>query len=268
MQNHHAGVSLAAAVVCCFSGAAFAQNEARPGPPSPYVAPVAHVHAAEGTGCSFDFSSIATESILANDFAALNAECADITGPDMGWSMRNNSSPAGTNTWFRGNDQVFVAHAGADDSYIGVNFNSVAGANTISNWLLSPVINFTGTTELSFFTRGPAGSTFPDRLEVRLCTGDPCTSVGAGPNDVGDFTDLLLTINGALNQGGYPTGWTQFTLSTAGLDLPASGSGRVAFRYFVTNGGPNGANSDFIGIDSVSITGATLPVELQGFSVD
>ena len=32
--------------------------------------------------------------------------------------------------------------------------------------------------------------------------------------------------------------------------------GRLAFRYFVENGGPTGANSDYIGIDTFVFNGA------------
>lgn len=58
-------------------------------------------------------------------------------------------------------------------------------------------------------------------------------------------------MNPSLITGVYPTSWTKFTATVSGLAGPTSG--RVAFRYFVTNGGPSGANSDYIGIDEFSI---------------
>src|SRR5262249_4696850 len=98
------------------------------------------------------------------------------------------------------------------------------------------------------------------RLEVRLCTADPCTNVGTSETDTGDFGTLLLTINPNLETGGDPTGqngypdeWTQFTLS----GLPSSGNWRIAFRYFVTDAGLFGDNSDIIGIDRVVIDNGT-----------
>src|SRR5205085_11413703 len=66
--------------------------------------------------------------------------------------------------------------------------------------------------------------------------------------DVGDFTTLLLDINPTLVTGVYPTVYTQFTVTITGV--PALTTGRLAFRYFVTNGGPSGANSDIISIDT------------------
>ena len=37
--------------------------------------------------------------------------------------------------------------------------------------------------------------------------------------------------------------------------IPGPTTGRLAFRYFVENGGPSGANSDYIGIDRTVYTG-------------
>src|SRR5206468_929520 len=37
------------------------------------------------------------------------------------------------------------------------------------------------------------------------------------------------------------------------INLPVSASGRLGFRYFVENGGPFGANSDFLGIDTMAV---------------
>jgi hypothetical protein len=93
-------------------------------------------------------------------------------------------------------------------------------------------------------------------LEVRLSTNGASTNVGKGSSAVGDVTTLLLTINPNLERGGYPEYWTQYTITLSGL--PAGGaSGRVAFRFFVTNGGPMGEYSEYIGIDTFSInTGA------------
>jgi hypothetical protein len=93
-------------------------------------------------------------------------------------------------------------------------------------------------------------------LEVRLSTNGASTNVGTGAA-VGDFTTLLLSINPTLTTTGYPTSWTQFTVTISGL--PAPTSGRIAFRYYVTSGGPTGTNSDYIGIDNVVYTPYVCP---------
>jgi uncharacterized repeat protein (TIGR01451 family) len=165
-----------------------------------------------------------------------------------GWFIQNNSQPIGTLSWFQGNAAVFPAHSGAPTSYIAVNFNSGGMVATISNWLLTPELDLSAIDTMTFFTRAVAASTFPDRLQVRYSTNGPSTNVGTLATDVGDFTNLALDINPTLMVGGYPQVFTQFTLT--GAEINAPGTGRVAFRYFVTNGGPAGSNSDYIGIDT------------------
>src|SRR5690606_21997858 len=131
---------------------------------------------------------------------------------------------------------------------IGANFNNTAGTGTISNWLMTPEMVLQNGTEVRFWTRVPTGSTLPDRLEVRLSTAGASTDVGATATSVGDFSTVLTSINPTLASGGYPDVWTEFVLTFS--DLPATTSGRVAFRYFVTGAGPTGSSSDYIGIDT------------------
>jgi hypothetical protein len=192
---------------------------------------------------------------------AVITEAFDTVGAcPAGWACTNNSAVVGTTTWFQGNSAVFPAQAGAPTAYIGANFNSTTGANTISTWLVSPQVNFGTGATLSFWTRTVTASPFPDRLEVRLSTAGASTNVGTGPTGVGDFTNLLTTVNPNLvtttncpitPTTGYPDTWCQITVTNAG-GIPTTGSGRIAFRYFVTNGGPDGANSNYIGIDTFS----------------
>lgn len=182
---------------------------------------------------------------------AITEDFANITTlPAAGWFTQNNSTPNGTTGWFQGNSAVFPSQAGAPTAYIGANFNNSVGTNTISNWLLTPNRTFTNGDVIKFWTRTPTESQFPDRLEVRFSGAGASTNVGTGTAGIGDFTQVLLTINPGLTVGGYPEVWTEFTITISGLAAPTSG--RVAFRYFVTNAGPNGANSNFIGIDTFS----------------
>jgi hypothetical protein len=181
----------------------------------------------------------------------------DITTlPGSGWFLQNNSSPIGSTGWFQGNSAVFPAHAGAATAYIGANFNNASGAGTVSNWLLTPVLNLNDGDTISFWTRS-INSTFPDRLEVRMSTNGASTNVGTLATDVGDFTQVLTTINPSLAVGGYPGVWTEFVLPVDSVPTPTDG--RIAFRYFVTNSGPSGANGDYIGIDTFDFTDGTPP---------
>jgi hypothetical protein len=166
-----------------------------------------------------------------------------------GWAVNNLSSPTGTTGWFQGNNAVFNAFNGASNSYVGANFDNTGNTGTISNWLIMPNVNLNNGDVLTFYTRKVA-SIFPDRLQVRMSTSGASTNVGSLATDVGDFTTLLLDINQSLTSTGYPNLWTQYTVTISGLSNPVSG--RLAFRYFVTNAGQSGANSDYIGIDAVN----------------
>lgn len=180
-----------------------------------------------------------------------------------GWYQQNNSAPAGTNpVWFQGNPPSaggpFIAYNGADNAYIACNYNSTSGAGTISNWLVTPNRTFRNGDVITFYTRKyDVGQDYPDRMEVRLSTNGSSTNVGSGASAVGDFTTLLVSVNPSLIVGGYPRQWTQYTITISGL--PAPTSGRIAFRYYITNGGPSGTNSDYIGLDNVVYTPYTCP---------
>jgi len=185
-----------------------------------------------------------TPTVISEGFDTITA---NVPGP--GWFAQNNSTTVGTTTWFQGNSAVFPSHTGAPTSYIGANFNSTTGASTISTWLLTPAVTLQNGAQMTFWTRG-TGSSFPDRLQVRMSTNGASTNVGTGPTGLGDFTTLLLDINPTYQTGagGYPSVWTQQTITVTGVPSPTLG--RFAFRYFVENGGPSGANSDYIGIDT------------------
>jgi hypothetical protein len=195
--------------------------------------------------------SISTKSI------ALSEGFDDITTlPADGWALINNSNPLGTSSWFQGNSGVFTAHEGADDSYIGANFNNTSGVGTISNWLITPVITLNNGDEITFWTRSSNQDIWPDRLQVRLSLEGSSTDIGATATSVGDFTTLLLSINENLQTNTYPVVWTEYALTLSGLGPNVEG--RIAFRYFVTDGG-TGPNSNYIGIDSFSYEPTDTP---------
>ncbi len=160
--------------------------------------------------------------------------------PNLGW---NQGAGAAT----------FPAYEGLEDEYISVNYNSTSGS-VINNWMITPVLNLENGDEITFWSRTITGSTFPDRLELRL---DPtgANTDPSGPASVGSYTELLLEINPGLTIGGYPETWTQYTVTVSGLT--GAVDTRVAFRYWVTDGGPVGNNSNYIGIDSLSIEEGT-----------
>lgn len=199
-----------------------------------------------------------------------------------GWSLQNLSTPVGSTNWFQGDPSTFGSHDGAANAYIAADYKNTGGdgetsTGTINNWLITPELAFSAGATLTFWTRtiggasegGPpaepqfalaaaaaAASEYPDRLEVRLSTAGASTAVG-------DFSTLKLSINPDLTQVDYPTEWTKYTVT----GLPSNGSGRIAFRYAVTDAGPGGSNSNYIGIDRVQYgleTTAAVPVPVGG----
>jgi len=187
------------------------------------------------------FATAAT-SLLALGAAAAKAAGTEVlkegfdavNGLD-GWTLLNNSTPPGTG-WFQGNPGLFRARSGADDAYAAANFlGAEGGSGTVDNWLITPALELSGTTLLSFVTRSSAEPGFNDLLEVRFSSGDGLDPAG--------FSTVLATAGGAC---GYPSDWKEFRAT-----LAASGSGRIAFRYV----GPADALS-YVGLDSVSVVTA------------
>ena len=179
-----------------------------------------------------------------------------------GWVTRNNSTVAAPNhLWTQGEPTTFSNQDPADfpDAYAGVGSDSTLGegANeTLSNWLLTPQGTLTNTTAVSFYTRTVDTVLSPDRLEVRLSASGASANVGTGAEDVGDFTRLLLTVNPTLTADGYPSVWTQYTITFA--DLSAAVTGRIGFRYYVIGGGQSGINGNYIGIDTLRTNAVTV----------
>jgi hypothetical protein len=181
--------------------------------------------------------------------------------PGLGWSLQNNSTePISDPGWYQSDGSNFPAQSGAASSYAANDFLSTQGeegTEIISDWLITPTLNLQNGDTITFYTRTLTGSIFPDRLQLRLSTNGTSTNVGTTETSVGDFTTLLADVNPSLLEGGYPETWTPITVSLSGFSSPFSG--RFAFRYFVTDAGPFGTNSNFIGVDTVSVVRPIAP---------
>ncbi|MEC4004675.1 choice-of-anchor J domain-containing protein [Flavobacterium sp. SUN052] len=168
-----------------------------------------------------------------------------------GWTILNLSSPTGSTSWFQGSTP-FAAYSGAATSYIGVNYNSTAGTGVISNWLITPSLSLQNGDVISFYTRttNVGANLYPDSLELRLSTNGAFSSDPNNVSSVGDYTNLAIAVNPDLLDD-YPHTWTLYSYTISGLTGPTDC--KIAFRYYVTDGGPSGNNSDYIGIDSFSV---------------
>lgn len=193
-----------------------------------------------------------------------------------GWVIKNNSKPIGTLSWVQGYYYISVSHdydsklgasnspfiggfGGATPAYSGADFAMTTadcghGVANLSNWLISPAVMMKNGDLISFYTRtydNPAVGA--DRLEVRINTVNGDTEVGRDSSSVGNFTETILDINPDYlldGDGSYPGEWTKYTAVVSGL--PSARKSRVAFRYHVQDGGPQGNNSLGIGIDKFS----------------
>jgi hypothetical protein len=193
-------------------------------------------------------------TVITEDFEDISTLAA------KGWAFQNNSSPApltttATANWLQGEaGNPTNAQAGANNSYIVVSDStSAGGSGQLSNWLITPELDFSATNAISFFTRTFLSNPNPELLEVRLSTSGASTDVGNTLNSVGVFATILQSIGSSTSELAYPGSlsssnvWQRFS-----LNLPKSGSGRVAFRVASpTTSGESGL-STFIGIDSVS----------------
>jgi hypothetical protein len=177
-----------------------------------------------------------------------------------GWVLVNNSFPYGPLGWRQGKYELggklgneivgFPAYSAvySPNEFASVDLTCGNDLATLSCWLITPPTPMKNGDQLSFYTRTKGD--YADRLEVRANFSSASAHVGKGPDEVGDFKDTLLVINRELNLVDYPIAWTKYTITLSKVPTNLV-SGRIAFRYFVTEGGPSGANSDMIGVDKL-----------------
>lgn len=169
-----------------------------------------------------------------------NGAATNMLFPSGTWVALNLSSPLGPTGWFNDNS-VFPPFAGT--GMINANADNGTVVGPVNNWLMTHQHKFTSTQTLSFRTRTITNNVFPARLRV-------LASLKNGSINPADFNVVLLDINPALTIPGYPTTWTQFTITLVGVPTNVS-SGRLAFQYLAPLGGIGGP--DFIGIDDVRL---------------
>ena len=189
-----------------------------------------------------------------------------VTGDWDQFNLSNPANPANTDPWGQGDGSVFPAYEGPADSYIVANYTAAGTADSdykgnISAWLFAPTRTWMNGDKVMFATRTAEDSIFADRLQVRLSKSGASTFVGWTDESVGNYDTLLEDINPGLADMGYPHAWELHTLTISGLDAPTFG--RIGFRYFVTDGGPNGMNSNIVGIDSYDVQSVPEPATMS-----
>ncbi|MBE0539343.1 MAG: choice-of-anchor J domain-containing protein, partial [Ignavibacterium sp.] len=177
------------------------------------------------TWISIQHNSDGMNAIFMDDMNGDNT----LTGiQSRGWAF-DNVDGGGTTTVFQGNPAVFNAYEGPTDGYIGMNYNGANGL-IMNQWLISPTVTVTTGDTLKFWHRSPDGSTYPDHLEVWVSTTGGTTGAA--------FDVQLASFDGST------TGWQQFV----GY-FPTTGTVRFGIKYYSTNGGVSGSETDYVGFD-------------------
>jgi hypothetical protein len=173
-----------------------------------------------------------------------------------GWVIINNSNPVGPSAWRQGRfeyggklgDEVvgFPAYSGTfnQNEYVSVDMNCGQGASFLSAWLISPPTDMKNGDQFTFYTRTKGD--YADRMQVWINTKTSNAFVGKAAVDTGDFSPKLLDINPGMGAD-YPAEWTKYTITLSGIT--GTKKGRIAFRYYIEDGGPGGSYGDQIGID-------------------
>jgi len=186
---------------------------------------------------------------------------------DKGWKGVNLSDPPGGDSWQQGSfvaDNVkggpFFSSISAHSYKASANelafvpYTAGAGLSFLNCWLITPELSMKNGDKISFWTTTDDPVNFPDRMQVWLNPTNNSYNVGRTAAETGDFTVKLLDLNPTLSflpyPDGYPSAWTKFEIVISGLPngtIPQKH--RVGFRYYVKDGGPDGAVSNEIGID-------------------
>ncbi len=152
-----------------------------------------------------------------------------------GWVVLDEDGGGTTPPFNQGDVTVFTSYEGPDNGYTFTNYQGANGF-LIDQWLISPEITVAAGDTLKFWHRSPDANPFDDSIYVRYST-----TAGITPADFD------------MNWGRYlvsETGWAQWTGT-----FSTSGTVRFAIQYYITDGGPSGNNSNYVGLDYFEVTG-------------
>ena len=155
------------------------------------------------------------------------------------------TGPQGTSaTWFQGQPSKFPAYNGPQNGYVASDYNVVTGQNNIDCWLVLPKVSggLIAGDSIYFYSRSEQGNPYADSIRVMYSETD---SIPEGVwTEIGRYKAITSGL------------WEKRGFKAAN----SNSNGRFAIRYCVVNGGPGGQNSDYIGIDAISIVRNSLPV--------
>jgi hypothetical protein len=200
---------------------------------------------------AISFFSTNAQTLLFESFenSELSFDSLFITG---GWHRQNNSTPLGPFGWEDGTGlSVATPHSGT--GYARAWFQNTDSIGNISNWLITPNLLLENGDTVEFWTSALFNDQAANRLECRLSKMGESNNVGISDTSIGDFATVLVSVNPLLMTGYsyYPPAMAKYNGVVSGLSGPTMC--KVAFRYWVTNGGNWGTNGTYIGLDDVQI---------------
>jgi hypothetical protein len=148
-----------------------------------------------------------------------------------GYVLRNDSTPAGNNSFYQGDLWGGVGQGGSG-GYLGANYDGAGAGGMLDEWFITPLFSTTTKGVVSVFLRADQFDGFFDTVQFGFSSGSS-TAASA-------FTLMSPTL--------VPTtGWTQFVFDIAGTNVVGS-TGRFGIRYV-----GSADTSNAIGIDSLAI---------------
>ncbi len=189
----------------------------------------------------------------------------------QGWKWKSNSKVLDptARAWYlsSGGTSAVTSQSGSDCFQSSFETClSTSSTDTISNWLMSPVVNLYNGSSIVFYTTKEGGNTaYPDNMQVRLSTSGTAQVTGSQANSTAPFNTVLLDINPSLTTSNYPLGWTQYSLTLSGIT--GTVQGRFAFWHIVPDVNTNGT---YIDIDSVAYIsgGGVLTVKQESKPIE
>ena len=192
-----------------------------------------------------------------------------------GWVIVNNTNIPGPEAWRQGRYESTNKYTFGIDYVVGfpaysaerspndfISVDMYAGGpgsgTNMSVWLITPITKMKNGDVFEFYSRAHVdqGTAFSkdgnDRMQIRANFSSTSADVGRDWTTVGGFTSLLLDINPNLDYQGYPETWTKYSVTLSGIT--GTINGRLAFRYYVPLGGPDGNNASMVGVDEAKFT--------------